>query len=223
MATTRYKNPDTGLWDEINAPKLETPRKINGVEFDGSKDITIPTPPTAHTHTKDQVGLPNVDNTADSNKNVLSATKLTAKRIIALTGAVQGQVEFDGSANVNIVTTGGATAPPNMIQGILSSAPSGTSTTITVSPEFAIYDVAMGTSGLTISLALDSATQALSAGKMLTIEVHINKPLALLNITFSGNIIWVTPQDFSTVGTYVVALRTQNSGSSWKANIAYKY
>lgn len=223
MATARYKNPDTGLWDEINAPMLETPRKINGVEFDGSKDITIPTPPTDHKHTKDQVGLPNVDDTADSNKNVLSATKLTTKRIIALTGAVQGQVEFDGSANVNIVTTGGATAPPNMLQGILSSAPSGTSTTITVSPEFAIYDVAMGTSGLTISLALDSAMQTLSVDKMLTIEVHVTKPIAPLNITFAGNITWVTPQDFSAAGTYVVALRTQNSGSSWKANIAYRY
>ena len=35
-----------------------------------------------HTHTKTQVGLGNVDNTADKDKNVLSATKLTTARKI---------------------------------------------------------------------------------------------------------------------------------------------
>jgi len=48
-----------------------------------------------HNVTKAQVGLGNVDNTADSVKNVLSATKLTTARTIA-------GVSFDGTANIAI-------------------------------------------------------------------------------------------------------------------------
>ena len=45
--------------------------------------------------TKGNIGLGNVDNTADANKNVLSATKLTTARKI-------NDVSFDGSADINI-------------------------------------------------------------------------------------------------------------------------
>jgi hypothetical protein len=45
--------------------------------------------------TKAMVGLGSADNTADSAKNVLSATKLTAARTI-------GGVSFDGTANINL-------------------------------------------------------------------------------------------------------------------------
>lgn len=55
--------------------------------------------------TKSDVGLDLVDNTADVNKNVLSATKWTTPRNIALTGDVTGNVNIDGSANVSIATT----------------------------------------------------------------------------------------------------------------------
>lgn len=58
-----------------------------------------------HAVTKTQVGLGNVDNTADISKSVLSATKLTTTRNIALTGDVTGNINFDGSANVSIATT----------------------------------------------------------------------------------------------------------------------
>lgn len=51
------------------------------------------------------IGLGNVNNTADSAKNVLSATKLTTSRTISLTGDVTGSVSFDGSSNVSITTT----------------------------------------------------------------------------------------------------------------------
>lgn len=46
-----------------------------------------------HNVTKSDVGLGNVDNTADANKNVLSATKLTTARTI-------DGVSFDGSAGI---------------------------------------------------------------------------------------------------------------------------
>lgn len=58
-----------------------------------------------HSVTKSQVGLGSVNNTADSAKNVLSATKLTTARTISLTGDVTGSVSFDGSSNSTITTT----------------------------------------------------------------------------------------------------------------------
>lgn len=55
-----------------------------------------------HSVTKAQVGLGSADNTADSAKNVLSATKLTTARNISLTGDATGTASFDGSGNVSI-------------------------------------------------------------------------------------------------------------------------
>lgn len=57
--------------------------------------------------TKANVGLYNVDNTADSTKNVLSATKLQTSRNITLAGALVGTVSFDGSSDVTMNTTFG--------------------------------------------------------------------------------------------------------------------
>lgn len=58
-----------------------------------------------HNVTKAQVGLGNADNTADVDKNVLSATKLSTPRSITISGEVVGSVSFDGSTDVNISTT----------------------------------------------------------------------------------------------------------------------
>lgn len=57
------------------------------------------------TLTKADVGLSNVNNTADADKTVLSATKLTTKRTISLSGDATGSVQFDGSANAAIAVT----------------------------------------------------------------------------------------------------------------------
>lgn len=54
--------------------------------------------------TKSDVGLANVDNTADSTKKVLSANKWTTARTITLSGDVSGSASVDGSANVTITT-----------------------------------------------------------------------------------------------------------------------
>lgn len=53
------------------------------------------------------IGLGSVNNTADSAKNVLSATKLTTARTISLTGDATGGASFDGSANATIEVTVG--------------------------------------------------------------------------------------------------------------------
>ena len=117
------------------ATKLQTARKINGVSFDGSEDITIDVGPNTLSGqtdvniatpadgqslvydatskkwinkklTKADVGLGNVDNTADSNKVVKSAGTLTNARTIALSGDATGSVSFDGSKDVTIEVTG---------------------------------------------------------------------------------------------------------------------
>lgn len=46
-----------------------------------------------------------VDNTADSTKNVLSATKLTTARTIAMTGDITWSTSFDGSGNITSAGT----------------------------------------------------------------------------------------------------------------------
>lgn len=52
--------------------------------------------------TKSDVGLGNVDNTADANKVVASAGKLTTARTITIAGDATGSASFDGSANATI-------------------------------------------------------------------------------------------------------------------------
>jgi hypothetical protein len=59
----------------------------------------------AVTLVKGDVGLADVDNTADASKHVASASKLTTARTIALSGALTGSVSFDGSANATITAT----------------------------------------------------------------------------------------------------------------------
>lgn len=60
-----------------------------------------------HSVTKAQVGLGNANNTADSVKVVASAGKITTSRTISLSGDATGSVNFDGSANADIVVTVG--------------------------------------------------------------------------------------------------------------------
>ena len=56
-------------------------------------------PPASHTHTKDQVGLGNVDNTADKNKSVASAAKLTTARTVSGGSDITLSFNYDGSGN----------------------------------------------------------------------------------------------------------------------------
>ena len=71
--------------------KVDKTTTVNGHAL--SDDVTI---------TKSDVGLGNVDNTADANKNVASAGKLSTARTISVTGDATGSVSFDGSKNVTL-------------------------------------------------------------------------------------------------------------------------
>lgn len=76
------------------AKKVDKTTTVNGHALDAN--ITL---------NKADVGLGNVDNTADANKSVASAAKLTTSRDISLTGDATGSAEFDGSANASIEVT----------------------------------------------------------------------------------------------------------------------
>lgn len=128
--TVSIGKPETA----VTADKVAHTLTVNGTVFDGSeaKEITIDTA-TALTQlsdvkletptdgqllsyntaeskwvnkaiTKADVGLGNVDNTADNQKSVLSASQLTTARTITLEGDATGSTSFDGSANVTITT-----------------------------------------------------------------------------------------------------------------------
>lgn len=92
---------------------------------DETYDAHVANTNNPHAVTKDQVGLDNVDNTADADKNVLSATKLTTARTL-------WGVSFDGSANITtapdlyIGTTKVQTSSaPQNLTGIVTLATSG--------------------------------------------------------------------------------------------------
>ena len=115
-----------------SASKVNNALTIDGTEFDGSKAVTISTAKSVSsltdttitsaangnslvyngtawvnkTLTKADVGLGNVNNTADSAKSVASAAKLTTARTITLAGDATGSVSFDGSKDVSITVTG---------------------------------------------------------------------------------------------------------------------
>ena len=103
------------------ATKLQTPRNINGVAFDGSADIALP---LASTSVSGTVQLNNTLTSTDTGQaltaaqgkalndsklgkteNAVSASKLQTSRTISLTGGVTGSVSFDGSANASIAAT----------------------------------------------------------------------------------------------------------------------
>ena len=102
------------------ATKLQTPRTINGVLFDGTQNISLPEAvayslPTASdsvlggirvgsglaiSNSVLSVGTLNQSTTG----NAATATKLQTPRTISLTGNITGSVNFDGSANASITT-----------------------------------------------------------------------------------------------------------------------
>jgi hypothetical protein len=68
------------------------------------------------------VGLGNVDNTADADKIVASAAKLTTARDISLSGEVSGTATFDGSTNVDIAVTVAGLDASKLVSGTIDSA-----------------------------------------------------------------------------------------------------
>ncbi|KQT20945.1 hypothetical protein ASG22_16125 [Chryseobacterium sp. Leaf405] len=77
---------------------------------------------------KSHIGLPNVDNTADTAKSVLSATKWTAARTITLSGVTATTQTIDGSGNVAIPVTA---VPATLLTGTASISTTGSAAKLT--------------------------------------------------------------------------------------------
>ena len=80
------------------ATALATARTIGGVSFNGTANINLP-------------GVNTAGNQSTSG-NAATATRLATARNIALTGAVTGNANFDGTGNISISTT--ATSDPQL-------------------------------------------------------------------------------------------------------------
>lgn len=162
------------VWVGTGVANIALAKKTEVMVVDGKADAHIARVDNPHEVTKAQVGLGLADNTADVDKNVLSATKLTTPRNITISGEVAGSVSFDGSTNVNISTT---IQPNSVALGIdttgnyVSSVMAGSGVTVTGvvgegwTPSIAIAPV--GTSGTYTKVLTNDKGQVVS-GETLT-------------------------------------------------------
>lgn len=146
--TTWYSMPQIYLNSLLDV-ELTSLTTSNILVWNGTKWIN-------YTLSKADVGLNLADNTADSAKNVLSATKLTTARTI-------NGIAFDGSANITIATTDSTKLP--LSGGVMTGA-------ITSIRETRV--------------AVDSNSINLAAGNVFTKTISANVPLVVANIASSG-------------------------------------
>ena len=84
---------------------------------------------------KGDVGLGNVDNTADSAKNVLSATKWSTGRTITITGVTATSQTIDGTGNISIPITA---IPATLLTGTASINTTGSAAKLTTARTIAM-------------------------------------------------------------------------------------
>jgi hypothetical protein len=128
---------DTKQPNLISGTNIKT---INKYDITGSGNITL---------TKSDVGLSNVDNTADIDKAVLSSTKLATARNIAISGDATGSATFDGTTDISINTTlanSGVTAGtyPKVTVDVKGRVTSGTTLTATDIPNLDYSKITTG-------------------------------------------------------------------------------
>lgn len=98
---TEEKLTDTNTWRGIqdNLTSDSKTDSLSAAQGKALKTLVDGKAPNGHKHTKDQVGLSNVDNTADKNKNVASAAKLTTTRTVSGGSDITIDFKYDGSGN----------------------------------------------------------------------------------------------------------------------------
>ena len=98
---TQDKFTDTNTWRGIqnNLTSDSTSDSLSAAQGKALKGLIDGKAANNHTHTKSQVGLSNVDNTADKNKSVASAAKLTTARTVSGGSDITLSFNYDGSGN----------------------------------------------------------------------------------------------------------------------------
>lgn len=105
QVNARLSSDNIRAGENINITSFGYDLIINSTATDGGGVISVAGRTGEVDLTKDDVGLYNVDNTADLEKNVLSATTLTTPRAISITGDATASATFDGSADISLNTT----------------------------------------------------------------------------------------------------------------------
>ena len=98
---TQDKYTDTNTWRGIqdNLTSDSKTDSLSAAQGKALKTLVDGKAPNGHKHTKDQVGLSNVDNTADKDKTVASAAKLTTTRTVSGGSDITLDFKYDGSGN----------------------------------------------------------------------------------------------------------------------------
>ena len=197
-------SPATSAWEK--ADTTDAVSSVNG--YTGSVTLT-----------KTDVGLGNVDNTADANKAVLSATKLTTARNI-------NGVAFDGTAAITVadatkepVITAGTTAQyyrgDKTFQTLNQDAvPDGTTNkAYTATEQTKLSGIATGaTANSTEATAATANTLALrdSSGNLTTNAFRSS----VLNVTTNTTLTAASPQVINVTGSSQPWIKLPNSGLS---------
>lgn len=172
--------------------------------------------PTWATFSKSTVGLGNVDNTADANKNVLTATKFASAQSVTLTGDTTGTAS--SQAGWSIATT------TKLFTGTLESA-----TALTTSPTAGkirySYNVNNGTTGL--------FNHSSNANSIITLNRHNGNYDSQIGFSSDGNIYyrsfngsalnnttaWKTMLDSSNYTSYTVEKDGTGATGTWGISI----
>lgn len=98
---TEEKLTDTNTWRGIqdNLTSDSKTDSLSAAQGKALKTLVDGKAANGHKHTKDQVGLSNVDNTADKDKTVASAAKLTTARTVSGGSDITLDFKYDGSGN----------------------------------------------------------------------------------------------------------------------------
>lgn len=134
-----------------------------------------------HEVTKSQVGLEFADNTADADKIVASAGKLTSARDISLSGEVSGAVTFDGSANVDMTVSIAGLDASKLVSGVIDAARL---------PSYVYASVLTGLNVFRADKVLaskDVANMIYSAGNLVKIRYTTDVDVDYEVLTYSGS------------------------------------
>lgn len=101
-----YTPPSSDTWRGIqdNLISSSTTESLSAAQGKILKELVDGKAPSSHTHTKSEVGLGNVDNTADATKSVKYATSAGSASSAAAIEAYQNAMLADGGQTTNQIT-----------------------------------------------------------------------------------------------------------------------
>ncbi|GLQ96488.1 tail fiber domain-containing protein [Dyella mobilis] len=131
------------------------------------------------------------------NGTAVAANKLATARNIALTGAVSGAVNFDGSSNVSITTTFGAINADTLLGNPTSG--SAVPTAITLADGLVFSSGALGLGSITVTGVTNSGNETIAGTLGVTGSATVGNGTAATTVTSNGS------ASGTGGGTYIIA------------------